>query len=137
MKTLGQLGVTAVIELPPAGTLAGLIRRALPGVETIALKSPDDLDAARGLLTAHEMTHEAAPAWRVVVAPSAGTFTASVAEGAEVPPGAIIGELVNRDKRESVIAANGGVVIEWLLVDGDPVTPGQPLVRLHPTEASS
>ena len=137
MKTFGQLGVTAVIELPPAGSLVGLIRRALPGVETVALKSPDDLDAARGLLTAHEMSHEAAPAWRVVVAPSAGIFTSSVAEGTEVAPGAIIGELVNRDKREHVTAANGGVIIEWLLVDGDPVTPGQPLVRLHPTEDSA
>ncbi|MDQ1727560.1 MAG: [acyl-carrier-protein] S-malonyltransferase [Frankiaceae bacterium] len=137
MKTLGQLGVTAVIELPPAGTLTGLIKRALPDIERVALKTPDDLDAARGLLTAHEMSHEPAPAWRVVVAPSAGIFTSSVPEGTEVAPGAVIGELVNRDKRESVTTPNGGVVIEWLLVDGDPVSPGQPLVRLHPTEASS
>ncbi len=137
MKTLGQLGVTAVIELPPAGTLTGLLKRALPDVERVALKSPDDLDAARGLLAAHQLSHEPAPAWRVVVAPSAGLFTSSVAEGTELAPGSVIGELVNRDKRQSVVAANGGVVVEWLLVDGDPVTPGQPLVRLHPTEASA
>jgi [acyl-carrier-protein] S-malonyltransferase len=83
------------------------------------------------------MTHEPAPAWRVVVAPSGGIFTSSVAEGTEVAPGAVIGELVNRDKRDTVTAANGGVVIEWLIVDGDPVSPGQPLVRLHPTEDSA
>ena len=53
MKTLGDLGVTAVIELPPAGTLVGLIRRALPDVETLALKTPDDLDAARTLIEKH------------------------------------------------------------------------------------
>jgi [acyl-carrier-protein] S-malonyltransferase len=42
-----------VIEVPPAGTLVGLIKRALPGVETVALKSPADLDAARDLLRRH------------------------------------------------------------------------------------
>lgn len=53
MQTLGDLGVTAVLELPPAGTLVGLIKRALPDVETLALKSPDDLDAAKNLISHH------------------------------------------------------------------------------------
>ncbi|MBI3430272.1 MAG: ACP S-malonyltransferase [Actinobacteria bacterium] len=53
MESMKVRGVTAVIELPPAGTLIGLIKRALPGVETLALKSPDDLDAARDLITRH------------------------------------------------------------------------------------
>lgn len=53
MKTLADLGTTAVLEIPPAGTLVGLIKRALPGVETIALKSPADLDAARDLIARH------------------------------------------------------------------------------------
>ena len=43
METIADLGVTGFIELPPAGTLAGLAKRALPGVETVALKTPDDL----------------------------------------------------------------------------------------------
>ncbi|MFZ2227176.1 MAG: ACP S-malonyltransferase [Candidatus Nanopelagicaceae bacterium] len=51
MEAMKALGVTAVIELPPAGTLIGLIKRALPGVETLALKSPADLDAARDLIS--------------------------------------------------------------------------------------
>ncbi len=59
MQTLGELGVTAVLELPPAGTLVGLIKRALPGVETLALKSPDDLDAARDLIARHTESVEA------------------------------------------------------------------------------
>ena len=46
MQTMARLGATVLIELPPAGTLAGLARRALPGVRRIALKSPDQLDAA-------------------------------------------------------------------------------------------
>jgi [acyl-carrier-protein] S-malonyltransferase len=53
MQTLGDLGVTAVLELPPAGTLIGLIKRALPDVETLALKTPDDLDAAKDLIARH------------------------------------------------------------------------------------
>jgi len=58
METMKQLGVTAVIELPPAGTLVGLVKRALPGVETLALKSPDDLDAARDLIERHNTKSE-------------------------------------------------------------------------------
>ncbi|MDI2129243.1 ACP S-malonyltransferase [Yinghuangia seranimata] len=53
METMRELGVTAIIEVPPAGTLTGLAKRALPGVETLALKTPDDLDAARALVEKH------------------------------------------------------------------------------------
>ncbi|MGZ4650511.1 MAG: ACP S-malonyltransferase [Kineosporiaceae bacterium] len=51
--TLRDLGVTGLLELPPAGTLAGLAKRALPGVEIVALKTPDDVPMARALLEAH------------------------------------------------------------------------------------
>ncbi|KKD06939.1 ACP S-malonyltransferase [Streptomyces sp. WM6386] len=50
METFKELGVTALIEVCPGGTLTGLAKRALPGVKTLALKSPDDLDAARELI---------------------------------------------------------------------------------------
>ncbi|MEU7813856.1 ACP S-malonyltransferase [Pseudonocardia sp. NPDC049154] len=53
MATLGELGVTAVLELPPAGTLVGLARRDLRGVKTLALKTPDDLDKAVALIEEH------------------------------------------------------------------------------------
>jgi [acyl-carrier-protein] S-malonyltransferase len=49
METMTDLGVTSIIELPPAGTLAGIARRALPGVEVVALKTPDKLGQARAL----------------------------------------------------------------------------------------
>jgi [acyl-carrier-protein] S-malonyltransferase len=52
-QTLRELGVTALLELPPAGTLAGLAKRAMPGVEIVALKTPGDLPAARALVQAH------------------------------------------------------------------------------------
>jgi len=52
METLVSLGVTGVVEVAPAGTLAGLIKRAAPSIEQFALKSPDDLDAA-SIFVAH------------------------------------------------------------------------------------
>jgi [acyl-carrier-protein] S-malonyltransferase len=52
-QTMADLGASALIELPPAGTLTGLIRRALPGVATLALKTPEDLAAGRQLLADH------------------------------------------------------------------------------------
>ncbi|MFJ2741168.1 ACP S-malonyltransferase [Streptomyces sp. NPDC087440] len=53
METFQTLGATAMIEVCPGGTLVGLAKRALPGVKTLALKTPDDLDAARALLAEH------------------------------------------------------------------------------------
>ena len=53
MTTMAELGVTAIIELPPAGTLVGLAKRALPDVARVALKTPEDLDEARELIRAH------------------------------------------------------------------------------------
>ena len=53
MQTLADLGVSGLIELPPAGTLVGLAKRGLKGVETLALKSPDDLEAAQRMLREH------------------------------------------------------------------------------------
>ncbi|MET9757719.1 ACP S-malonyltransferase [Streptomyces sp. NPDC006372] len=53
METFKELGVTALIEVCPGGTLTGLAKRALPGVKTLALKTPADLDAARELIAEH------------------------------------------------------------------------------------
>jgi len=53
METLKSLGVTGVIELPPAGTLVGLLKRAASEIETFALKSAEDLEAAREFVGRH------------------------------------------------------------------------------------
>ncbi|MFI0939372.1 ACP S-malonyltransferase [Streptomyces sp. NPDC021020] len=50
MQTFQERGVTAIIEVSPGGTLVGLAKRALPGVRTLALKTPEDLEAARELI---------------------------------------------------------------------------------------
>ena len=51
MDAMTAAGVTAVIEVSPAGTLAGLAKRGMPGVEIVALKEPKDLDAAKDLIS--------------------------------------------------------------------------------------
>jgi [acyl-carrier-protein] S-malonyltransferase len=131
LATLAEAGVTAVVELPPAGTLTGLVRRELREVTAVALRTPDDLPAARNAVTEHAATsvgHE--PSWRVIVAPSAGTFAPGPIE--RLTPGATLGRITGRRDVADVVAPHGGVVVEWLALDGDPVKPGQPLVRLHP-----
>ncbi|MEU0082940.1 ACP S-malonyltransferase [Streptomyces sp. NPDC006274] len=60
METFKEQGVTALIEVCPGGTLTGLAKRALPGVRTLALKTPDDLDAARTLVATHTSAADAA-----------------------------------------------------------------------------
>ena len=50
LDTCRDLGVRVAIELAPGGTLTGIARRALPGVDLLAIKSPDDLAGARELL---------------------------------------------------------------------------------------
>lgn len=51
MESFAAHDVTGIIELAPAGTLVGLAKRALRGVPTVAVKTPDDLAAAAALLT--------------------------------------------------------------------------------------
>ena len=63
LDSLRGLDVTGTIELAPAGTLTGIARRELPGVRTVAVKTPADLEAAHQLLAEHpaEQDSQAAP----------------------------------------------------------------------------
>ena len=49
MRTIGELGTTAIVEFPPAGTLTGIAKRELRGVATHAVKTPADLDGLTGI----------------------------------------------------------------------------------------
>ncbi len=44
-ETVREAGVSAVAELPPAGTLVGIAKRELKGTPNLALKTPEDLPA--------------------------------------------------------------------------------------------
>ncbi|WP_432948835.1 acyltransferase domain-containing protein [Kribbella sp. CA-253562] len=139
MQTMADLQVTGILEVTPAGTLTGIAKRALKGVETFALKTPDQLDDARAFVDKHGSPSEidASPTWRLLVAPMKGTFTREAQVKREAGDAVEAGEVVAtvkslRDELE-VRAPHGGIVVEWLVEEGDPVAPGQPLVRLHPS----
>ncbi len=53
MAAMVEAGVTAMIELAPAGTLVGLAKRSMSGIETLAVKTPDNIDAALSLINNH------------------------------------------------------------------------------------
>jgi [acyl-carrier-protein] S-malonyltransferase len=135
MQTMADLGVTALIELPPAGTLTGLARRALPGVAQLAIKTPEQLDAARDLISEHLAEPDAhghghLPEWRLIVAPASGTFRS----GGTAPDQQLLGTIVTRGAERAVAAPwalSPAEIIEWLVEDGDPVSEGQPLVRVQ------
>jgi [acyl-carrier-protein] S-malonyltransferase len=138
MQTMADLGVTGLIEIPPAGTLANLAKRALPGVEVLAVKTPDDLPAAHDMIARHASAihAETPPTWRLVIAPEKGIFQreAMADAGSHIAPATTIGTVTTARDATPVYAPHGGVVVEWLVEDGDPVKPGQPLIRLHPLE---
>ena len=136
LDTMSDIGVTGILEMPPAGTLTGIAKRALDGVETFALKTPDQLDDARAFCDKHGEGSliDTTPTWRMVVSPAKGTFHVddAVRDKDLVPAGAEIGAVSSLRDRIGITAAHGGQVVEWLVEDGDLVSPGQPLLRLHP-----
>lgn len=142
MQTMSDLGVTGLLELPPAGTLTGIAKRNLKGVETFALNAPDQLDEAREFVVRHAEGDAAdlaiTPSWRMLVSPAKGEFSAGqFSVGATLNPGTQIGAVKNLREAIPIKAPHGGIVLEWLVEDGDLVKPGQPLVRLHPAPEQS
>ena len=140
LETMADLGVTGILEMPPAGTLTGIAKRALKGVETFALKTPDQLDDVRAFCQKHGegSVIDTTPTWRMVVSPAKGTFhrDAAAADVEMLSPGAAIGDVASLRDRINVTASHGGQIVEWLVEDGDLVSPGQPLIRLHPEGVS-
>jgi [acyl-carrier-protein] S-malonyltransferase len=136
MQTMTDLGVTGMLEMPPAGTLTGIAKRQLTGVETFALKTPDQLDDAIAFVDKHGdvSSLSTSPTWRLLVAPSKGTFhqAVDIPIGTSLDAGAVIGAVHGRRDEVAVVAPHGGSIVEWVVEDGDLVSPGQALVRLHP-----
>jgi [acyl-carrier-protein] S-malonyltransferase len=146
MDSLRDLGVTGVLELPPAGTLSGLIKRGMKGgsgpPEIVTLNTPDDLDAARDLIARHGAPSHIVPeptvAFRVAVSSAAGNFhPAEITEGCSVSAGQVIGRVVTRRGAEDVTAPHEGVLVEWLVHPDDPVASGTPLARLSQPETGA
>jgi [acyl-carrier-protein] S-malonyltransferase len=53
MTTLAS-HVSGAVEVPPAGTLVGLLKRAVPIIETFALKSTEDVTLAKEFIVRHQ-----------------------------------------------------------------------------------
>jgi [acyl-carrier-protein] S-malonyltransferase len=137
MQTFTELGVTGLIEIPPAGTLTNLAKRAMPGVQTLALKTPDDLDRARAMVAEHGTApEEAENTWRVVVATVPGTvhIEEAAVPGEEVGAETVVARVDTPGEADGdeVTAGEGGTVVEWLVREGETVSPGQPLLQLDP-----
>ncbi len=144
LAAMSDLGVTGLLEMPPAGTLTGIAKRNLKGVELFALNTPDQLDEAMEFVRKHggQATNASPiagnPTWRLIVSPGKGQFTRTedIETDTLLPASSTIGVVKNRRDEIPVDAPHGGIVVEWLVEDGDPVAPGQPLLRLHPTVES-
>ncbi len=138
MATMSDLGVTGLLEMPPAGTLTGIAKRNLKGVDVFALNTPDQLPEAAEFVRRHGDSPASAininPTWRLIVSPGKGQFqrTDGIHPGEVLPPHSTVGAVTNSRGEAPVGAPHGGVIVEWLVEDGDPVSPGQPLLRLHP-----
>ena len=81
---------------------------------------------------------ETTPTWRMVVSPMKGTFhrSAEAAEADMLAPGATVGDVAELARPHRGPGRPRRQVVEWLVEDGDLVSPGQPLVRLHPEGAA-
>lgn len=53
MATMSAKGVTGLLELPPSGTLTGIAKRNMKGVELFSLNTPDQLTEARAFCEKH------------------------------------------------------------------------------------
>lgn len=138
MQTMADLGVTGILELPPAKTLTGIAKRNLPGVELFNLNSPEQLEDAREFVLRHSQGHDNlvdAPSWLLAVSPAKGEFALAEGadEGIDLAAGTVLGTVNNTLGAHAVVAEHGGRVIEWLVENGDIVNPGQPLARLYPS----
>jgi [acyl-carrier-protein] S-malonyltransferase len=135
MRTCADLGVTAAVELSPAGTLTGIAKRELPGVELLAIKTPEDIAAAR-LLIESRPGHgqgEHTVDFLVVSTPAKGVFTRAegIDEGSDLARGTRLGTVrTNRDEHV-IVAPQAGVLAEWLRHDGDIVAAGLPVARIY------
>jgi len=143
MAAMSDLGVTGLLEMPPAGTLTGIAKRNLKGVELFALNTPDQLEPAMEFVRKHGGASSSPiagnPTWRLIVSPGKGQFTRTedIDDDTVLPIHSTVGVVTNSRDEIPVNAPHGGIVVEWLVENGDPVSPGQPLLRLHPMVESA
>ena len=136
LLTLGELGVTGLVELGPGGVLTGMAKRTLENARTISVATPDDLDKLLEWVSAgstprstqiegeHLFAHE-----RLVVSPAAGVFTpiGGLDDGATIEVGSVLGSIGDTEVRSPF----AGVLQSYIAVEGERVTARQPIAWLR------
>jgi [acyl-carrier-protein] S-malonyltransferase len=143
VQRLVDLDVDTLIELGPGGVLTGMAKRISRDTRAMAVATPDDLDVLLELLAGEPVDPANQPdgehlymTERMVVSPTAGVFTpaeawrSAGAEGAAVEVGDLVGHVGDREVR-SLFA---GTVMGLIAVDGERVTPSQPIAWLRVTQ---
>jgi [acyl-carrier-protein] S-malonyltransferase len=135
LLALNDFGVVDFIELGPGGVLTGMAKRTVDAARTISISTPDELDklvdfvsAGRTSATVHEGEHLFATE-RLVVSPAAGVFSPSgdLVPGARLVAGQVIGTVSGVEVR----SAFSGLFQAYIAVDGERITPRQPIAWLR------
>ncbi len=159
LQTLGGLGTTCVVEVGPGGVLAALTKRALPGVTTLAVSAPDDIDVLVQQLagsdhvppdlSSHQGEHLFSSE-RVVVSPNVGVFSPDPRLEAPHPgrqgtlapeTGEVsgdparypvsVGDLLGTVGSDEVRTPFAGQLVAFIAHPGERVVKGQPVAWLH------
>jgi [acyl-carrier-protein] S-malonyltransferase len=135
LLTLSELGVTDFAELGPGGVLTGMAKRSVDGARTISISTPEELDkllewvnAGSPLVAQHEGEHLFASE-RLVVSPAAGVFslTGGIHDGGHIEVGTVLGLVGDTEVR----SAFAGVLQSYIAMEGERVTPRQPIAWLR------
>ncbi|MEO5680634.1 MAG: hypothetical protein ABIS47_13305, partial [Acidimicrobiales bacterium] len=138
LSELGALGASHVVEVGPGGVLTGMAKRALPGVTTLPVGTPEDVDkllaamAPTAHISSHPLLNDGEHLFvreRLVVAPAAGVFTPDAGapgQGAALHVGGLLGTVNGTDVRSPFAGSLQGM----LAVGGERVTEGQPIAWL-------
>jgi [acyl-carrier-protein] S-malonyltransferase len=136
LLTMSELGVTDFVELGPGGVLTGMAKRTVEGARTISVATPEDLDkliewvnagvASSPLLIEGEHLFAVE---RLVVSPAAGVFTpiGNIGEGTAIEVGSLLGTVGDAEVRSPF----AGIVQAYIAVEGERVTPRQPIAWLR------
>ena len=136
LLTLSEAGVTTFIELGPGGVLSGMAKRTVTGGRAISVSTPDELDKLMEFVSSGSTTtiaplegeHLFADE-RLVVSASAGVFRPDPAMSA----GALleVGQVVGIVGEVEVRSPFSGQVMGLVAVEGERVSPSQPLIWLR------
>ena len=136
LETMFESGIKDFVELGPGGVLTGMAKRTIELARTLSISTPEELDkliewiGASSLPTQelHEGEHLFAVE-RLVVSPGAGVFVpnAKIANGTRISVGDVIGMVGDQEVRSLF----DGILQNYISVDGERLTPHQPVAWLR------